>query len=72
ISIVYTEAPTHNELLLVNKKRAIRSEEITEIKEHFLKKLSPDSYNEEDITEIDNDDDAIVEISIPKIISEAP
>ena len=72
ISIIYTEAPTHNELLLVNKKRAIRPTEISEIKERFLKRLSPDSYNEEDITEIDNDDDAMVEISIPKITSETP
>ncbi|MDN6639908.1 MAG: DUF1827 family protein [Tetragenococcus sp.] len=66
ISVVYTEAPRHNELLLVNKKRAIRASEVDEIKSHFLKKLSLDSYNEEDVTEIENDDDGIVEISIPK------
>ncbi|AYW48367.1 ribose-5-phosphate isomerase [Tetragenococcus osmophilus] len=66
ISIVYTEAPQHNELLLVNKKRAIQQTEIDEIKERFLKRLSKNSYNENDITEIEND--GIVEISIPKLI----
>ncbi|GEQ50202.1 DUF1827 family protein [Tetragenococcus koreensis] len=66
ISVVYTEAPNHNELLLVNNKRAIRTSEVNEIKNRFLKKLSSDSYNKEDITEIEND--GIVEISIPKLI----
>lgn len=69
-SIVYTEAPRHNELLLVNNKRTIRPSEIDEIKARFLKKLSPDSYNEEDITEIEND--GIVEISIPKLSKQKP
>lgn len=66
ISIVYTEAPQHNELLLVNKKRAIRPSEINEIKNRFLNKLSEDSYNEQDIIEIEND--GVVEISIPKLL----
>lgn len=70
ISIVYTEAPQHNELLLVNNKRAIKPTEINEIKSRFLKKLPSDSYNEEDITEIEND--GIVEISIPKLINKTP
>lgn len=66
ISIVYTEAPQHNEFLLVNKKRAIRPSEINEIKNRFLNKLSEDSYNEQDIIEIEND--GVVEISIPKLL----
>ncbi|HLQ41208.1 MAG TPA: DUF1827 family protein [Tetragenococcus sp.] len=70
ISIVYTEAPKHNELLLINKKRTIRPSEIEEIKEHFLKKLTPDEYNEKEISIIN--DGNIIEISIPKLISQAP
>lgn len=72
ISVIYTEAPKHNELLIVNKKRAIRPSEIKEIKNHFLKKISPDAYNKEDISIIEDEKENIVEISIPKLISQTP
>lgn len=62
--VIYTEAPLHNEILIVNKRRTIRPQEIQEIKERLLKKISPKLYDEEAISTIQEDN--LVEISIPK------
>ncbi|EQC80469.1 hypothetical protein HSIEG1_962 [Enterococcus sp. HSIEG1] len=37
ITVIFTSAPNHNEILLINKKRAIKPTEIEEIKHYFLK-----------------------------------
>ena len=65
--ITVTSAPNHNEILLINKKRAIKPTEIEEIKHYFLKKLPPGSYEPETISVIEMPD--IVEISIQKSLS---
>ncbi len=64
-TVVYTEAPLHNEILLVNKQRTLLPNEINEIKARFLKKLPSNSYRKEDISVIN--DGGVVEISIPKV-----
>lgn len=62
--VIYTEAPLHNEILIVNNNRSIRPQEIDEIKQRLLKKIAPDFYEEQSIAIIENDN--MVEISIPK------
>lgn len=37
-TIVYTEAPEHNEILLINENRKVQPKEIEEVKKYFLKK----------------------------------
>ena len=64
-TVIYTVAPRHNEILLVNNKRSIRPTETQEIKQHFLKKIPSDSYKKADISVIESD--GLVEISIPKV-----
>ncbi|MBO0431597.1 DUF1827 family protein [Enterococcus sp. DIV0660C] len=63
-TVVYTEAPGHNEILLVNHKRNIRQNEIQEVQKYFLNKLHDADYRKEDITVIELE--GMVEISIPK------
>ncbi|HIY57756.1 MAG TPA: DUF1827 family protein [Candidatus Tetragenococcus pullicola] len=63
-TVIYTEAPLHNEILLVNKKRAISPFEIDEIKTRFLKRMPSGSYDAKDISILN--DGGVVEISIPK------
>ncbi|MBO0482409.1 DUF1827 family protein [Candidatus Enterococcus courvalinii] len=63
-TVVYTEAPEHNEILLVNHKRNIRQNEIQEVQKYFLNKLHDADYRKEDITVIELE--GMVEISIPK------
>lgn len=67
-TVVYTVAPAHNEILLINKVRNLRPSEIEEIKEYFLKKMQKDHFTEEDISTITIP--GLVEISIKK--NEAP
>lgn len=67
ITVIFTSAPNHNEILLINKKCAIKPTEIEEIKHYFLKKLPPGSYEPETISVIEMPD--IVEISIQKSLS---
>lgn len=46
-TVIYTVAPAHDEILVINKKRNLRSDEILEIKNYFLRKMSktPDDAN---------------------------
>lgn len=37
-TIVYTEAPEHNEILLINENRKVQPKEIEEVKKIFLEK----------------------------------
>ena len=62
--IVYTEAPEHNEILLINEKRKIQPKEIEEVKTYFLNKIHDALYQENEIQVIELDD--LVENSIPK------
>lgn len=66
-TVIYTVAPSHNEILLINKKRNLRSSEIQEVKEYFLKKLPEGSYYPDSITTIELP--GLVEISIKKPVS---
>lgn len=61
-TVVYTVAPNHNEILLINKKRNLNEREINEVKEYFLKKLPSGSYEPDTITQIELP--GLVEISI--------
>lgn len=64
ITVIYTAAPLHNEIVIVNKKRGISQQEIQEVKKYFLDKLSENEYIEEQISTIESP--GLVEISIPK------
>lgn len=66
-TVIFTEAPLHNEIALINKKRNILPSEVSEIKERFLKKLPQNSYDTANITTIEIP--GLVEISIPKVIA---
>lgn len=68
ITVIYTAAPLHNEIVIVNKKRPITEDEILEIKTYFTKKLSLDEYNPNDIKL--SITPGLVEISIPKYAKE--
>lgn len=63
ITVVYTVAPTHYEVLLVNEKRAIKQNEINEIKAYFLNKIPNGTFDEKSLTIIE--EPHLVEISIP-------
>ncbi|MBF8807753.1 MAG: DUF1827 family protein [Enterococcus lacertideformus] len=62
--IIYTEAPQHNEILLINEKRKIQPKEIEEVKKYFLNKIHDALYQEDKIQVIELAD--LVEISIHK------
>lgn len=64
-TVVYTSALMHDEILIVNKKRNLKSSEIEEIKSHFIKKLTADSYRLDEIKTVEMD--GTIEISIPKV-----
>lgn len=64
LTIVYTEAPLHNEILIVNKNRTIRSDDVAKIKDFFLSQMAPHSYDENSIDTIEAV--GLVEISIKK------
>lgn len=63
-TVVFSAAATHNEILLVNKKRNVLPNEIDFVKGYILDTMSRDSYDEEKITTIEMP--GLVEISIPK------
>ncbi|WP_165006993.1 MULTISPECIES: DUF1827 family protein [unclassified Enterococcus] len=63
-TVVYTEAPEHNEILLINENRNVRPQEIEEIKNYFLNKIHDADYHEDEIKIIELA--GLVEISIPK------
>lgn len=62
-TVIYAEATKHIEILIVNKKRAIRKTEMNEILTYLLKRIPKDIYSKEQITIIELKD--IIEISIP-------
>ncbi|OJG96434.1 hypothetical protein RV18_GL002530 [Enterococcus termitis] len=62
-TVVYSEATKHAEILIVNKKRAVRKTEINEILAYFLKRIPKEKYKKEDISIIELKD--VTEISIP-------
>ncbi|MGM8140487.1 DUF1827 family protein [Enterococcus italicus] len=64
ITVVYTVAPTHYEILLINKKRAIKPAEVEDIRAYFLKKIPSENYNTSEISMIQTP--GLVEISIPR------
>ena len=66
-TVIFTSAPNHNEILLINKKRNIRPTEVEEIKNYFLKKLPDSSYDPSTISVIQMPE--VVEISIKKSLS---
>lgn len=63
-TVIYTEAPEHNEIVLMNENRNIQPKEIEEIQHYFLKKIHDAEYHPEDIQVIELP--GLVEISIPK------
>lgn len=65
-TVIYTVAPLHNEILLVNNKRTIQPQEIEMIKQHFLDRIPADSYNKASVSTLT--DSNFVEISIPKVL----
>lgn len=64
-TVVYTEALQHIEILIINKKRALRKAEVNEILAYTLKNTPKEKYDAEKISIIELKD--ITEISIPMI-----
>ena len=62
--VLYTEAPLHNEILIVNNQRTLRDAEVEDIKMQLLKKTPADLYTADEISTIT--EDHFIEISIPK------
>ncbi|MHC5226871.1 DUF1827 family protein [Enterococcus sp. LJL99] len=62
-TVTYSEAETHSEILIVNKKRSIRKTEANEILAYFLKRIPKEKYHKEDISIIHLPH--AIEISIP-------
>ncbi|MGX7244633.1 DUF1827 family protein [Enterococcus quebecensis] len=62
-TVVYTEATQHAEILIINKKRAIRKTEINEVLTYFLTRIPKEKYDREKISIIELKD--VTEISIP-------
>lgn len=58
-SVIYTEAPTHKEILITNKQRNIKKDEV----ETVLRRLVKDPNDKDSLSVIRLD--GIVEISIP-------
>ena len=52
ITIIYTEAPLHNEIVMVSKKRAIKPEEINDY-EPYTKLIQEDKIKKEDVKKED-------------------
>lgn len=62
--VIFTKAPTHYEILITNKHRAIREIEIETIRDFFLKRrIQADSIRKEEIKTLYSD--KLIEISIP-------
>jgi hypothetical protein len=63
-TVIYTSAPTHYEILIMNRHRAIRAEEHEEIRKFFFKKrMNPTHIDNDNISVIN--EPKIIEISIP-------
>ncbi|KXT77137.1 hypothetical protein STRDD10_00094 [Streptococcus sp. DD10] len=64
--VVFTQAPAHYELLITNKHRAIREQEVEKIREFFLKrKVDISTVDQANIKTIYSD--KLIEISFPII-----
>ncbi|MDR2465325.1 MAG: DUF1827 family protein [Streptococcaceae bacterium] len=63
-TVIYEEAPYHNEILIVNNTRNIRNEEVDEILEFFVKRMEEGSFDKDFIDMIHMT--GLVEITIPK------
>lgn len=62
--VIFTQAPTHYELLITNKHRAIKGLELDKIREFFFKrKIKPDLALMDQVQTIHTD--KLIEISIP-------
>lgn len=62
--VVFTQAPRHYELLISNKHRAIREQEVEKIREFFLKrKVNQNIVDQSNIRTIYSD--KLIEISFP-------
>ncbi|MBP2098332.1 DUF1827 family protein [Enterococcus rivorum] len=64
-TVIYTEAIQHIEILIINKKRALRKTEVNEILAYLLKSTPKEKYDKEQISIIELKD--VTEISIPII-----
>jgi len=62
-SVIYTEAPFHNEIVVINKERTIKNQEIDDIKKFFKRRMREFNYDEDNIYTLETD--SVVEISIP-------
>ncbi|MTD41459.1 DUF1827 family protein [Erwinia sp. CPCC 100877] len=62
-TVVYSEAASHAEILIVNKKRAVRKTEVNEVLGYFLKRIPKEKYDRKQISIIELKD--VTEISIP-------
>ena len=58
-SVIYTEAPTHKEILITNKQRNIKRDEVDTVLRRLVK--NPDDKDSLSVIKLDG----IVEISIP-------
>ena len=62
--VIFTAAPLHYEIIISNKHRAIREQEMTTIREYFLKrKINVKEIDQEKIQTLYTD--KLIEISIP-------
>lgn len=62
--VVFTQAPRHYELLISNKHRAIREQEVEKIREFFLKrKVDQNIVDQSNVRTIYSD--KLIEISFP-------
>lgn len=62
-NIIYTEAPFHNEIVIMNKKRVINKQELEAVKKFFKRKMKKFTYNKNDI--IIEKSGGLIEMSIP-------
>ena len=62
--VIFTQAPLHYEILISNKHRAIREQEVETIREYFLKrKIDSKAIDQAGIRTLYSD--KLIEISIP-------
>jgi CRISPR/Cas system-associated exonuclease Cas4 (RecB family) len=66
-TIIYTEARTHNEIVLYNKRRNILDKEIDEVKRFFQKKMKNQDidFDNVDLVRVEGQD-GLVELSYKK------
>ncbi|SKA00592.1 protein of unknown function [Pilibacter termitis] len=64
-TVIFEEAPFHNELLIINNTRNVRKDEIDEILNFFLRRMPKSTYDKDFIDMIHME--GLVEITIPKI-----